>query len=208
MNTENIKKYLENEMVNPLSFEKYMAFFENLVAEGKTNWPTQDEFMIHYTKLNLSRTKRILKTHTLNKNWESINIEKGSIKAVTLTEPWCGDAAQNLPILQLILEKFEIEHTLLLRDENPGLMNELLTNGGKAIPKTVFIDAESNFPLFEWGARPEKAQQIVEDYKNAPEPKMPYTEFTEILHKWYNENKGQDMELELIELFETFSEEI
>jgi hypothetical protein len=202
-----ITEILQNQLVEPMSFSQYLAFFESLVNENTTNWPEKTDEMIHYTKLNWQRTNRVKKTFTPSDNWENIKLEPNSISAFTLTEPWCGDAAQNLPILQNILEKLDIKHILVLRDKNQDLMELLLSNGAKAIPKTVFVDSETLFPLFTWGARPAAAQQLVDDYKVAPEPKKSYMEFAEDLHKWYNTNKGKDMEAELLELFETISEE-
>ncbi|MGY6562711.1 MAG: thioredoxin family protein [Luteibaculaceae bacterium] len=207
MEEEKISQILKTHINEPLTFEEYTSFFEQLVKEGKTNWPEQTKEMIDYTKLNFSRSKRNLKQFSPSEAWKKIKLEPETITAYTLTEPWCGDAAQNLPILHIILLELNINHILLLRDKNDDLMNEVLTNGGKAIPKTIFVDSESLLPLFTWGPRPADAQAMVEEYKAAPEPKKAYMEFAEDLHNWYNQNQGKSLENELLELFETFSDD-
>ena len=60
---------------------------------------------------------------------------------LVLTESWCGDAAQNLPIMARIVEANpNISLKIVLRDENTSLMNQYLTKGGKSIPKLICID--------------------------------------------------------------------
>ncbi len=50
------------------------------------------------------------------------------IRMVCLTEFWCGDAAQNLPFIQLLAENSPwSEIRYLFRDENTELMDRYLT---------------------------------------------------------------------------------
>ena len=63
---------------------------------------------------------------------------------MVISEGWCGDAAQILPVInKMALVSNKIEFRIVLRDENPALMDAFLTNGGKAIPKVIMIDNES-----------------------------------------------------------------
>src|SRR5690606_16292087 len=82
------------------------------------------------------------------------------INVLILTEPWCGDAAQSLPIIHSLLPSnpnFTIRY--FLRDKNEDLMNQFLTNGTKSIPIVAFLDENMNF-LFKWGPRPIPAQAL------------------------------------------------
>ena len=45
-----------------MSFEEYQCMFEALVKEGKTTQADQKESYINYTKLNWSRSKRVIKS--------------------------------------------------------------------------------------------------------------------------------------------------
>ena len=81
-----------------------------------------------------------------------------------------------------------IELKLVLRDENEGLMNHFLTNGGKAIPKLIAVNQDKHVE-FTYGPRPKEATQLVNSYKAQHGALTP--EFKEDLQHWYNKNKGQ-----------------
>src|SRR5699024_8381052 len=160
-NIENseIKKALKD----ALSYEEYLVQIEK---EVKQNANTEQEKMLkEYTKLNQSRIRR------LNKNQEiPLEVQK-KIQAinkklvwVVLTEGWCGDAAQSVPILNKLAEfNPNIELKIVLRDTNIDLMDLFLTNGGRSIPKLLVWDTEE--VLFTWGPRPTEATKLIMDYK-------------------------------------------
>ena len=78
---------------------------------------------------------------------------------------------------------------ILLRDENPELMNEFLTNGNQAIPKLIQII--DNKVTKTWGPRPTIATKMVADYKSEHGKLDP--EFKKDLQVWYNKNKSQNV---------------
>ena len=86
----------------------------------------------------------------------------GSWHVVALTEDWCGDAINTLPVFDRLAEVTpNIELRVLLRDENPDLMDAHLTNGtSRSIPVLIAYDAD-----FEergwWGPRPAPIQAWV-----------------------------------------------
>jgi thioredoxin-like negative regulator of GroEL len=121
---------------------------------------------------------------------------------LVLTESWCGDAAQILPILhKMELESNgKIEMKLVLRDENETLMNHFLTHKGKAIPKLIIIDKETASVVGDWGPRPQGAFNLIEAYK---------AEFGSIdetakanLQLWYLHDKGLSTQNEIIQLLQ------
>ncbi len=117
-----------------------------------------------------------------------------------LTEAWCGDAAQNLPVIAKVAGlNPHITLTLLLRDEHPEIMNAYLTHGGKSIPKLIALDDDGN-ELFTWGPRPQVLQEIVWDYKK--NPTVPYTEFLEHAQRWYNTDKTESVQGEMVVLLQ------
>lgn len=79
---------------------------------------------------------------------------------LVLTEHWCGDASQILPVLNTITElsNGKIEMKLVYRDQNDALMNAYLTNGSRSIPKLIQADAKYNVTGI-WGPRPTVAQK-------------------------------------------------
>jgi hypothetical protein len=79
-------------------------------------------------------------------------------------------------------------------------MSRHLTNGAKAIPVAVIIDAETNEVLGQWGPRPTFAQQMVMDYKAKPEnERASFDEFVQEMQQWYNKDKTASIQNELIQ---------
>jgi hypothetical protein len=194
----NYKDYLEN----GYSYDEYWAFFENLVNEKKSNWHEQTQEMIDYTKLNYQRARRIHKQfQPLEKLVNFINKLDSEITFLAITEPWCGDAAQNLPIFhELSKESDKITFKLALRDQNPDLMDLFLTNGARSIPKVIILNQDLELQAV-WGPRPKHAQEMVMDFK-----KNPWTEqkkFYEEVQTWYNNDHGQSLQNEILEILKT-----
>ena len=118
---------------------------------------------------------------------------------LVLTESWCGDAAQTLPVINKFAEINEcIELKVVLRDENEDLMNRFLTDGNKAIPKLIVIDKATKKVLNSWGPRTAKASKMVQEYKEK-HGKIDAS-FKEELQRWYNADKGSHIEKELLDL--------
>jgi hypothetical protein len=128
------------------------------------------------------------------------NLNKKYIWLV-LSEGWCGDAAQIVPVIDKLAKLSEnIELRIVLRDDNNALMQHFLTNGGKAIPKLIVLDAESSEILADWGPRPSGARQLILDYK-AAHGVVDETAKIE-LQKWYLHDKGISIQNEIVELHE------
>ena len=77
-------------------------------------------------------------------------------------------------------------------------MDAFLTNGGRAIPKLIMVDNETNEVKNTFGPRPSQATQMVIDYKTEHGILTP--EFKEDLQRWYNKNKGQNVIEDLVNL--------
>ncbi len=181
------------------SYSEYVALIESLVENGKTTGVTQSEELSHYTKLNLSRSKRVYKTTKLAADLVT------KVKAITekqtwvlITEGWCGDAAQSVPVIALLAnENPLIDLKLILRDENLEIMDQYLTNGGRSIPKLIILDQSFN-ELAIWGPRPENAQELYEAYNL--NPSKDYKEFSEEVQRWYLLDKAVSIQKELFAL--------
>lgn len=56
----------------------------------------------------------------------------GTWKLLVITEDWCGDASNTVPILARLAEAApNLDIRLVKRDENPDLMDAHLTDGGR-----------------------------------------------------------------------------
>ena len=90
-------------------------------------------------------------------------VQEKKLRAIVLTEDWCGDAMLNLPIYMKIAEHCHIPTQFLLRDENLELMDQYLTNErSRSIPKIIFINPEGN-EVGTWGPRAPELQTFITD---------------------------------------------
>ena len=169
------------------TYERYLESFEFWAQNGLNSNPNSPESLVEFTKLNWARSKRLHKTielsPVLKHALENIN---HTYSWIVITEAWCGDSAQNLPVIAAIakLNPEKIKLYVVLRDENPELMNNYLTKGARAIPKLIAIDEHSGKEVFTWGPRPAPAQQMLYDWKNA-HGNISWNEFEKNLHSWY-----------------------
>ncbi len=112
-----------------------------------------------------------------------------------ISEGWCGDAAQIVPIfhkmIQFAPDKFELR--FVLRDKNLPLIDAHLTKGGRAIPVLLLLDAQGEL-ISKWGPRPEVLQHLLGEWKNEISDMF---ELAERLHLWYARDKTQTTQQEL-----------
>ena len=199
MSQETIEqKYLDSAM----SYSEYVELLDKLFAEGKTTGDDQSEKMINYAGLNQQRMKRISKTFNPSPEFiEAASKLDRKINWIVLTEGWCGDAAQILPLLGKLENHFpNVEMKLLLRDENLDLMDRFLTNGGRSIPMLIAADAINNQVLGNWGPRPTEPTHLLAAYKADPE--MTKEDFSKQIQLWYAKDKGRSTENEILELMQ------
>lgn len=187
----------ENKKEIGIDYNSYKTLFINQV-NNQNNLDENEIKYFEYRKINLQRSSRLEKTFTLSR--ELIN-EINKIEApqswMIITETWCGDSAQSIPILAKAASlNDKINLRIVLRDENLNIMDSYLTNGSRSIPKLVAFDENDN-ELFQWGPRPQQAQNLMLKMKNDGVPK---DEMNKQLHLWYAKDRGKEIEKELIEL--------
>lgn len=178
------------------TYEEYRQMVDNLLAEGKVTGPDQREDLVQYTKLNLQRMRRLDKTAVINQEAaERIHQISTPLTWLVITEGWCGDASQIVPVLaKMAALNSMIRFRLILRDEHTELMDSFLTNGGRAIPVLICIDEDGSV-LSWWGPRPEEAMQIIKEMKAAGENQ--HQVIMEKVHGWYAQNKTAAIQHEI-----------
>ncbi len=189
-----------------LSYPEYQDAVRQHAAEGTTSGPNQADSMVHFTKLNAQRMKRLDKTVVLEPRWEQALAQLTKrYHWVVFTETWCGDAAQILPVLHHLENAGKaIRMSLLFRDEHPALFDHYLTNGSRSIPKLVAFDAETGEELGQWGPRPAPLQSIVMAYKKQPE--APYEVVSEEVQRWYNLDKTVQIQEEIFQALQEWEQ--
>lgn len=195
-----MKEYIEKSK----TYAEYIKLIDDLLLEGKTTGPNQSEAMFNYGKLNRQRMHRLEKTVVLNESLreKASKIERKQIWLI-ITEGWCGDAAQNIPIIEKIAAESDlIETRYVLRDENLTLMDAYLTNNARSIPKLIALDAETLEELGTWGPRPQAAMDYFYEMRESglEKPLM-----MENLQRWYNADKNQTIQDEFAWLLEDWS---
>ena len=153
-----------------------------------------------YIKLNLHRSQRIEKMLILEADIQNRLANINQQQWLIISEHWCGDAAQTVPIMAKMAElsNGQIKLKLIYRDDYPELMDAHLTNGGKAVPKIIQLNNNFHF-IQDWGPRPTEAQELVQELRSNPETAKNYAE---PLHKWYAKDKQNSTVQELVELAE------
>lgn len=194
-----MKEIIKKSLSKAISYQEYRVLVSDLLAKGKSTGSNQSENLLNYSLLNDRRMKRLDKTTKLLE--ETIFAVKNAREPQTwlvITEGWCGDAAQNLPVINKIAqENKNINLKLVLRDDNLELMDKFLTNGGRSIPKLIALDKENNV-IETWGPRPTVATKMVVDYKK--EHGSLDAEFKKDLQIWYNKNKGNSTQEDIVSL--------
>lgn len=192
-------KILNYSMPKGMTYQSYSEIVKELVSEGKSTGTEQTEKQIEFTKLNASRMRRLDKTIKIQK--EAIRVFEQVSKKQTwlvILESWCADGAQTIPVLNKICETNpNLNLKIVLRDENPGLMDLFLTNGTRSIPKLIMLDEADNI-LDTWGPRSTMTTKMVEAYKK--QNGGIDDSFKQFLQVWYNKDMGEAIIDDLMKL--------
>ena len=182
-----------------IGYPEYMSRFEKAVDEGKTSGPIQTEEYVFYTKMNWRRSYRLQEhTHWLEPSY-TVDISRyRHLAVICLAEFWCGDAAQNIPVIEHVAsDVFGLSVRYLFRDEHPELMDAYLTNGGRSIPKYILFDLRTGREIATWGPRPQKIQTVVNSLK---EKGISKEDMMEEVQKAYNADKSISVQQEWFDL--------
>jgi len=182
-----------------ISYIEYKKFILELFNQGKTTGDDQSQEMIDYTKMNIHRMNRLEKTVVLeNELISEISKIDSKYYWVCLTEAWCGDAAQILPIIDKVCQlNSNIDLKILLRDDNPEVINDNLTNGSKSIPKLIILDDNLN-KMITWGPRPQILNDFVNEFKKRPD--FSKGEMIKEIQMWYNKDNTKELQSDILNL--------
>ncbi len=193
-----------------MDYEAYRKFSGNLLSlhiapELKTNY---SEAMLGYTQLNNARMDRLDKTTTLTEAAiEQLSQIKQPIIWLTITEPWCGDAAQIIPVLHKLAQASQyIKLRLILRDLHLDIMDRFLTHGARSIPKIITLDAATLEVLGSWGPRPAALHAMMmpeilamKEMTDASARKERYQAMVTEVQRWYNKDRTRSTQDEILD---------
>jgi hypothetical protein len=177
------------------SYLEYQQLIHELLDSGKVTGDDQSESLLEYTRLNMHRMHRWEKTFSPNPVLiKKIAELKSPMRWVVITEGWCGDAAQQIPVIEkLATYNPTITTHYVLRDENPDFMDLFLTNGSKSIPVWICLDEKSEL-IWKWGPRPLAAAEMLQLLKNEG---VDVSVQKQELHSWYAKNKHYAFQSEI-----------
>ncbi len=179
-----------------MGYEKYLRLMEEQARIDPAGLDESERERIEFTRLNLHRSRRIQRTWKPSE--ELLRLLEDIDRPQTwlaVTEPWCGDSAQCLPQIATLADHSpRIELVILLRDENPELMDRYLTDGKRSIPIVVAQDAEGR-EIFRWGPRPRKAQEV---FDAARSEGLDKPDILHRLHLFYGRDRGRALDAELV----------
>jgi hypothetical protein len=201
-----MKTSIAKALFNSYSYSEYIQLVSNLILEDKVTGNEQSDDLLKYSILNETRMKRLNKTIKVE---ETIAVKLKKLEKhylwLVISEGWCGDAAQLLPVFNKMALESEnnIELKIILRDENEEVMQLFLTNGGKSIPKLIIIDKATGGVCGDFGPRPKGATQLINDYKE----KFGTIDETlkSDLQLWYLHDKGLSTQIELLDLMNSIT---
>ena len=115
-------------------WEKRALTLEDYLAKADMNVPTMRE--------NFEDT-RIPPGDDLFFRSLSERLPAGAVTALAISEPWCGDCVENLPVLAKIASLYPfLRLCVFSRDQNLDIMDQYLTDGKRTIPVFVFFDQD------------------------------------------------------------------
>lgn len=183
-------------MPEAMDYKTFRALVSRLLNEGKVTGNEQTEALLEYTRINETRMNRWDKHLVVNADLAERIKNVPAQTWLVITEGWCGDGAQNLPLFHKLTElNGLVKMKLVLRDEHPALMDAYLTHGSRSIPKIIAIKDDQE--LWNWGPRPSQAQAFIDEAKRSG---ADMKAAKEQMHLWYARDKQQNLQSEVLEL--------
>lgn len=185
-----------------MNYTAYQEYQDQILNRIHTATPYDNEEYYHYAKLNITRSTRWDKTAVItSENQAILDQLTKPLQFILITEPWCGDAAHIVPVIAKIAEASPlIALDIQLRDSEPFLIDQYLTNGGKSIPILVIRD-EHGTDLAVWGPRPEGAATLFASLK---QQNAIFDDIKTALQKWYNNDATLSVQNEIVALIKNF----
>jgi len=120
-------------------------------------------------------------------------------RILVLSEDWCGDAVNVVPLVARLVEACPnlLDLRLLARDQNLDLMDAHLTGTSRSIPVVILLDDQYR-ECGWWGPRPTELQQWV----LGPGQALPKDDRYRETRRWYARDGGRSTLEEITRLLE------
>jgi Thioredoxin len=122
----------------------------------------------------------------------------GSWHLLVLSEDWCGDAVNTVPVVARLAERCpNVDLRVLARDANPDIMDAHLTGRSRSIPVIIVLDDACEERGW-WGPRPTALQRWVSGQGQLLEKTTRYRE----ARTWYARDRGRTTLEEVVSMLE------
>lgn len=178
-----------------VSYETYKRDTEERISDPANE---QEAEMKEYYELGLQRMYRMEKVYKPSEeNLEILKSKNFYGKILIISEAWCGDASQAIPVLDAFFKE-KNEMKIFYRDRDTKLINQFLTDGNQAIPKVLLLNEDFSVKNI-WGPRPKFGHDLLKKFKENEET-YPREEFYNDLQVYYSKNRGKDTLEEILNL--------
>ncbi len=194
------------------SYIEFLVDVAEMWQHGQTSTTgfKNDADMLAYTADNLGRMYRWNETAQLIPEMQAfLSKMTQPMTWLTITEGWCGDSSQVVPVFNKIAEYQPlINLRIIYRDEHLDIMDAFLTDEGRSIPKLLVLDEEGNV-LGTWGPRPMFLHEVVQSAKkdmasmSKEQRKAHYAAIKALVHAQYAVDKTVSTQRELLALLES-----
>ena len=181
-----------------ITVDEYNNQWEERAKSSMKGLSVDERKTLMHRKYNLERRTKTQQDYKISEDLKSSldNLTEQQYWYV-ITEDWCADSAYNLAVIEKIAnESQHIDLKLIERDKDTDIIDQYLTNGGRAIPILLSFDSDNNL-LFKWGPRPKN--QI--DYRaSLVEQGLEKTKITAKVLERYDNGAWINVEKEVHEL--------
>jgi len=179
----------------------YKAYFEKAIdyATYQSNFQKEIEAgeespFAQYLPQNWQRQSRLDRKFKLREDLlEAAKNISAPLNWLVITEHWCGDASQIIPVIKKVADESQgkIDLKFIYRDENEALIDAHLTDGrSRSIPMLIELNQDFNL-LKTYGPRPAEAQALVQSLLAKEES------YIIPVHTWYAKDKQQSIQDDL-----------
>jgi hypothetical protein len=127
-----------------------------------------------------------------------VSLLPGSWHLLVLSEDWCGDAVNTVPIVARLADRCaNVDLRVLARDANLDIMEAHLTGASRSIPVIIVLD-EAYEERAWWGPRPTVLQRWVSGQGQLLEKTARYRE----ARTWYARDRGRTTLEEVVSMLE------
>ncbi len=133
--------------------------WQGIIDSGKTysEWLAASEIPPHRERIEKARGELELPDAAR----AAVRAIQRDVRVVAIAEDWCGDVVRHVPPLErLAQENTKLQTHYITREQHLDVFVRFLTNGGEAIPKFIFLSADS-VETGNWGPLPSACRELI-----------------------------------------------